>query len=59
MEKIGERAKIASLNLSNTDINKRNLVLKEFNKYLKKNSKLILNSNKKDLLKAKLNKKKK
>ena len=58
MEKIGERAKIASLNLSNTDINKRNLVLKEFNKYLKKNSKLILNSNKKDLLNAKLNKKK-
>ena len=42
MEKIGEKAKIASLELANLDINKRNSVLKQFNLYLKKNSQLIL-----------------
>ena len=47
MNKIGERAKIAALNLSNININKRNSVLKQFSQYLKTNSKLILNSNKK------------
>ena len=49
MKKIGERAKIASLNLSNISVKKRNSVLKQFNQYLKTNVKSILNSNKKDL----------
>ena len=35
MKKIGEKAKIASLHLSNTNIKKRNSVLIQFNKYLK------------------------
>ena len=52
MNKIGERAKIAALNLSNININKRNSVLKQFSQYLKINSKLILNSNKKDIFNA-------
>ena len=47
MEKIGEKAKIASLNLSNLSIDKRNSVLKQFSHYLKTNEQLILNSNKK------------
>ena len=42
MEKIGKKAKIASLHLSNININKRNSVLEQFNQYLKKNSKLII-----------------
>ena len=41
MNKIGKRAKIAALNLSNININKRNSVLKQFSQYLKINSKLI------------------
>jgi len=49
MEKIGEKAKIASLELANFDIKKRNSVLKQFNLYLKINSQLILNANKKDI----------
>tara|TARA_B100000029_G_scaffold418961_1_gene424258 strand:- start:3124 stop:4386 length:1263 start_codon:yes stop_codon:yes gene_type:complete len=49
MQKIGKKAKAASFNLSNTNIYKRNSVLKQFNQYLKKNSQLILNSNKKDI----------
>ena len=53
MEKIGEKAKIASLQLANLDLNKRNSVLKHFNQYLKKNSQLILNANKKDINNAK------
>jgi len=53
MEKIGEKAKIASLHLSNTNIDNRNSVLKQFNQYLKTNSRLILNSNKKDISNAK------
>ena len=53
IEKMGQKAKIASLNLSNLDIKKRNSVLKRFNKYLKTNSKLILNLNKKDIANAK------
>ena len=53
MEKIGEKAKIASLNLSNLSIDKRNSVLKQFRHYLKTNEKLILNSNKKDISNAK------
>jgi len=52
MKKIGEKAKIASLNLSNLSINKKNSVLRQFSKYLKKNEKLILNANKKDIFNA-------
>ena len=51
MQKIGKKAIAASLNLSNTDINKKNSALKQFGKYLKKYSRLILNANKKDLVK--------
>ena len=53
MEKIGEKAKIASSYLSNLNIEKRNSVLKQFNYYLKTNSQLILNANKKDVFNAK------
>ena len=53
MKKIGEKAKNASLHLSNINNNKRNLVLEEFSKSLKENSHLIINSNKKDISKAK------
>ena len=56
MEKIGKRAKLASLYLSNINIKKKNSVLKEFSQYLKKNSQLILNANKKDINKAKIKK---
>ena len=52
MHKIGEKAKAASLDLNNIDINKRNSVLKLYTKYLKTNSKLILNLNKKDISNA-------
>ena len=53
MKKIGERAKVASLHLTNINIDKRNSVLKQFNQYLKNYSQLILNSNKKDISNAK------
>ena len=53
MKKIGEKAKSASLNLSNLSINKKNSVLRQFSKYLKKNEKSILNANKKDISNAK------
>ena len=53
MEKIGEKAKLASLHLSNISIEKRNSVLKQFSQYLKTNSQSILNSNKKDISNAK------
>ena len=53
MEKIGERGKLASLYLSNVNINKRNSVLKQFSQYLKTNVQSILNSNKKDISNAK------
>ena len=53
MIKAGEKAKIASLNLSKISIHKRNSVLQQFSKFLKINSKLILDSNKKDISKAK------
>jgi len=53
MEKIGKKAKLASLLLSNVNINKRNSVLKQFSQYLKTNSQLILSSNKKDIYRAK------
>ena len=53
MEKIGEKAKLASFDLSNLSINKRNSVLKQFSQYLKTNTQSILNSNKKDISNAK------
>jgi len=53
MKKIGEKAKIASLNLSNLNIDKKNSVLKQFSFYLKTNEQLILNANKKDISNAK------
>jgi len=53
MKKIGERAKLASLHLSNVNIDRRNSVLKQFSQYLKTNSRSILNSNKKDISNAK------
>ena len=53
MEKIGKKAKLASLNLSNVNIEKRNSVLKQFSQYLRSNSQSILNSNKKDIYNAK------
>ena len=56
IKKIGKKAKIASLQLSNVGIDKRNDVLKQFSKYLKSNLKLILNLNKKDIANAKLKK---
>jgi glutamate-5-semialdehyde dehydrogenase len=49
MKKIGEKAKIASLNLSKINIKKRNSVLKKFKQYLKTNSQQILIENKKDV----------
>ena len=52
MKKIGEKAKLASLHLSNINIEKRNSVLKQFSQYLKTNSRSILNSNKKDVSSA-------
>ena len=45
MNKIGRNAKIASLQISKISIEKRNAVLKQFNRYLKTNSKSILISN--------------
>jgi len=56
MEKIGKKAKLASLNLSNINIDKRNSVLKQFNHYLRTNEQLILNANKKDISNAKFKK---
>jgi len=53
IEKIGEKAKLASLHLSNVNIDKRNSVLKQFSQYLKVNAQSILNSNKKDISSAK------
>ena len=53
MNKIGEKAKNASFNLSSLNINKRNSVLKQFSRYLKTNEKLILKANKKDITNAK------
>ena len=53
MKKIGEKAKLASLHLSNINIEKRNSVLKQFNQYLRTNSQSILNSIKKDISNAK------
>jgi len=51
MENIGKNAKNASNELSNLSIKKRNEVLKQFCKYLKIYSKLIIKENKKDISK--------
>ena len=56
MKKIGKKAKNASNYLSTIDVKKRNLVLKQFVQYLKTNEQLILNSNNKDIINAKLQK---
>ena len=53
MEKIGEKAKFASLNLSRLSISKKNSVLKQFSQYLKANEQSILSANKKDIFNAK------
>ena len=53
MEKIGEKAKFASLSLSRLNISKKNSVLKQFSQYLKANEQSILNANKKDVSNAK------
>ena len=53
MEKIGKKAKFASLDLSRLNISKKNSVLKKFSQYLKVNEQLILNANKKDISYAK------
>ena len=53
MEKIGKKARFASLNLSRLNISKKNSVLKQFSQYLKANKQSILNANKKDLSNAK------
>jgi len=49
---MGKKAKLASSHLSSLNINKRNSVLKQFSQYLKTNTQLILNSNKKDISNA-------
>ena len=59
IENIGRKAKAASIGLTSISVEKRNSVLKEFSKYLKVNSKLILNLNKKDVSYAKSKKLKK
>ena len=56
MNKIGRNAKIASLQISKISIERRNAVLKQFNRYLKTNSKSILISNKKDIINARTKK---
>ena len=56
MEKIGMKAKLASNDLSKLNIRKKNLVLKQFNQYLKDNEKSILNANRKDISNAKIKK---
>ena len=53
MEKIGEKAKKASIHLNNISISKKNSVLKLFNKYLETYSQSILNANKRDIFTAK------
>ena len=53
MDKIGKKAKIASNDLFNFNIKKRNAVLKQFCSYLKIYSELILKANQKDVFKSK------
>ena len=58
MNQIGYKAKAAAKYLSSLNLEKRNLVLRQFAKNIKSNSKAILKVNKKDILKAKKNKSK-
>ena len=53
MEKIGKKAKFASMSLSGLNISKKNSVLKQFSQYMKVNEQSILNANKKDISNAK------
>ena len=53
MEKLGKNAKVASYELSNISIKRKNSVLRQYSTYLKSYSKLILKANKRDLLKVK------
>ncbi len=55
MESIGKKAIGAHNSINNLSISKKNSVLQTFRNYIKKNSKLILKANKKDLLAAKNN----
>ena len=52
IKNMGEKAKVAYSHLSKLNSSKRNSVLKQFNKYLKTNSNLILKNNKKDVTNA-------
>jgi len=52
IKNMGEKAKVAYSHLSKLNSSKRNSVLKQFNKYLKTNSNLILKNNKKDITNA-------
>ena len=56
MNQMGTKAKIASNNILNLSIKKKNLVLKKFKKYLIENLKLILKENVKDIANAKMRK---
>ena len=56
MDKIGERAKLATASLSDLTFKKRNEVLRQYCIYLKAHTKSILDANKKDFLRAKKNK---
>ncbi len=49
-------AKIASSDMLHISLKKRNAVLKQFSNYLKSNSSIILNANRKDILSTKKNK---
>ena len=55
MQNIGKKAKIASHNLSDLDIKKRNAVLSQFCIYLKNHKSKILRENKKDIFNSKKN----
>ena len=55
MENIGKKAKIASHDLSNINLKRKNEVLKQFCVYLKKYKNKILKENKKDIFKSKKN----
>jgi len=59
MEKIGEKAKKASVHLNNINNRKKNSVLKLFSRYLEVYSHSILNANKRDIFIAKSKKIKK
>ena len=55
MNKLGKKAKEASLYLSSINNEKKNSVLKKFSYYIRKNENLILRENKKDINNAKKN----